>query len=115
MIDDILVGFEDAIGEPVISHELPNILDGVQLWRFGWQRQDGDVFGNDEIVGHVPSCLIHDEDGVGTLSDVSGDFDQMLVHGVGIAPRHHEGGGLAVFGAYRPKDIRGACALVVRR
>jgi len=62
----------------------------------------------------VPSCLIHDEDGVGIVGDVSGDFDQVLVHGMGIAPRHDKGGGLAVFGAYRPEDIGGACALVVR-
>ena len=70
MVDDILVGFDDAIGEPVISHELPDVLDGVQLGRFRWQRQNGDVLGDEEIVGHVPSCLIHDEDGVGIVGDV---------------------------------------------
>jgi hypothetical protein len=29
----------------------------------------------------------------------------VLVHGIGIAPRHDEGGGLAVFGAYRPEHL----------
>ncbi|MBI6630843.1 hypothetical protein JAO82_13240 [Pontibaca sp. S1109L] len=29
MIDDLIVGFEDAVGEPVVPHELPDI----------WKRQ----------------------------------------------------------------------------
>ncbi len=30
--DDILVGLEDAVREPVFAHELPDILHGVQFW-----------------------------------------------------------------------------------
>ena len=30
MIDDLVVGFEDAVGEQVIAHELPDIFDHCQ-------------------------------------------------------------------------------------
>ena len=29
MADEIIVGFEDAVGEPVVVHELPDVLDRV--------------------------------------------------------------------------------------
>jgi len=35
MIDNLIVGFEDAVGEPVVPHELPNIFDWIELWTFG--------------------------------------------------------------------------------
>lgn len=47
-------------------------------------------FGDEEIVGHVPASLIYDEHAVGIVGDVSGDFDQMLVHGMGMTPCHDE-------------------------
>jgi hypothetical protein len=31
LIDDIVVGFENAVGKPVVAHELPDVLDRVQL------------------------------------------------------------------------------------
>ncbi len=36
MTDDIVMGFEDAVGEPVVVHELPEILDRVQFRTSGW-------------------------------------------------------------------------------
>lgn len=114
MIDDVLVGFEDAVREPIFAHILPDVFDWIELGRFGWQRKDGDILWDSQVVGHVPSCLIHDEDGVGTVGDISGNLDKMLVHGMGIAPWHNESSSLAVPGADRTEDIGGACALVVR-
>ena len=105
VVDDILVGFEDAVGEPVFADELPDILDRIEFWRFRRQGLYRDVFGDLQIVGHVPSCLIHDENGVRIIGNVSSDFDEMLVHGMSIAPRHDEGCGLALFGADRAEDI----------
>ena len=35
MIDDLIIGFEDAVGEPVVPHELPDIFDWIELWTFG--------------------------------------------------------------------------------
>ena len=35
MVDDVLVILEDPVREIVASHELPEVFDGVQPWRFG--------------------------------------------------------------------------------
>src|SRR5438309_5438187 len=43
MVDEIVVGFEDAVGEPVVAHELPDVLDRVELWAFRRQQNDGDI------------------------------------------------------------------------
>ena len=39
VVDDVVVGFEDAVREPVVAHELPDVLDGVQFGAFRRQRQ----------------------------------------------------------------------------
>ena len=38
MVDEIVVGFEDAVGEPVVAHELPDVLDRVSSGHFGGSR-----------------------------------------------------------------------------
>jgi hypothetical protein len=34
MIEQIVVGLEDPVRKPVVAHELPDVLDGVQLRAF---------------------------------------------------------------------------------
>ncbi len=58
MLKDVVVGAEDAIGEPVVAHELPDIFDGVEFGRLRRQRHQGDVVGDVELVGKVPTGLI---------------------------------------------------------
>ena len=87
MIYDLVIGFKDAVGEPIVPHELPDVFDRIELWAFGWQRDDADILGYDERGGHVPPGLIHEEYGMGTQRDGSSDFCKMLVHCVGIAER----------------------------
>ena len=48
MVDDVVVGFEDAVGEPVVAHELPDVFGRVQLRTFGRQRHERDVLRHDE-------------------------------------------------------------------
>jgi hypothetical protein len=65
MIDDVVVGFEDAVRPPIVTHEVPDVLDRVELgapWR---QRQEGDVGRDDQLGRTVPSDLIKDDDGMG--------------------------------------------------
>src|SRR5437899_10146821 len=31
VIDDVVIGLEDAVGEPVVADELPNVFDRVEL------------------------------------------------------------------------------------
>ena len=42
MLDDIVIGCEDAVRQPVIAHELPDILHRVELGRAGREQDDGD-------------------------------------------------------------------------
>ena len=48
MIEEIVVGFEDAVGEPVIAEKLPDIFDWIELGAFWRQGDDGDVGWHDE-------------------------------------------------------------------
>src|SRR6476620_12507302 len=67
------------------------------------------------MIGHVPACLIHDEDGVRILVNMAGDFRQVLRHRVGVAPRHDESCRLAKLRADGTEDIGRSCALIMRR
>ncbi len=40
MAENVVVGVEDAVGEPVVAHELPDVLHRIELrraWRQGKQ------------------------------------------------------------------------------
>ena len=63
--DDLVVGLEDPVGEPVVAHELPDVFDRVQLGRSRRQREQGDVVGHREFLRGVPAGLVEDEDGMG--------------------------------------------------
>ena len=43
--DDIFVGSEHPVGEPVVAHELPDILNRVEFSTFGRERDDADIAG----------------------------------------------------------------------
>src|SRR5256714_14416858 len=55
MVDEIVVLFEDPVRKPVVAHELPHVLNRVELGTFWWQRDDGDVGRYDEACRHVPA------------------------------------------------------------
>jgi hypothetical protein len=48
VIDDIVVGFEDAVREPVVAHILPDVFNGVEFRAFRRQGENGDVGGNEQ-------------------------------------------------------------------
>jgi hypothetical protein len=50
MIEDVLVGAEDPVREPVLAQELPDVLDRVQLRSLGGERHERDV-GRDNQSG----------------------------------------------------------------
>ena len=84
--DDVFVGFEDPVRQPVVAHELPDILHRVQLGRSWRQRQDGDVVGDRQLGRQVPTGLItrQRQDG-----DVVGDRPTGLAGIDGGTDRHH--------------------------
>ena len=114
-VDEIVVGFEDAIGEPVVAHELPDVFHGVELGGFRRQGDDGDVGRHDEARRHVPASLIDQEDGVGTGRDGLGNLREVQVHCLGVAGRQDQGRPLALLRADRAEDVGGGGALVTRR
>ena len=46
VIDDIVVGFEVAVREPVVAHVLPDVFNGIEFRGFRRQGENGDVGGN---------------------------------------------------------------------
>lgn len=54
----------DLVRQPVLAHEEPEVPNRVKLGRLRRQWQNRDVGRHDKVVGHVPSRLVHDEDGM---------------------------------------------------
>ena len=48
--DDIVVGFEDAVREPVVAHVLPDVFNGIEFRAFRRQGENGDVGGNSNLA-----------------------------------------------------------------
>ena len=105
VVDDVVVGCKDAVGEPVVAHELPDVFDRVEFGAFGWQSDDADIRRHLELVGHMPSRLIHQDNSVGTKRDGERYLGEMKRHGFGIAEGQHQPGALAMFRADRAEDI----------
>lgn len=110
MIEDLIIGIEDAVGELIIAHELPDVFDWIEFGRFGWQRDDTYITRYDERAGHMPPGLIHEHDGMGARRHGPGDFGKMQGHRVGIADRQDKPCALAQGRADRSKDSLRWCA-----
>ena len=115
MGDDIVVVAEDAVGEPVVAEELPDVFDGIEFGRARRQRQESDIVRHDEPAGEVPSGLVEDEDGMGARRDGGADLMEMRLHRLRVAVGHHQAGALALSRADRPEDVGPLGTLVVGR
>ncbi len=115
LVDDVVIGSEDAIGEPVFAHELPDIFDRIELWRFRWQRHKGDIFGDVEFVREMPSSLIEQQHGVRARRHRFGDLVQMQRHGGGIATGQDQGGRRSSGRTDRAEDIGRTGPLIMGR
>ena len=115
MVDEIVIGFEDTVGEPVVAHVLPDVLNRVEFWGFWRQGDNGYVGRHDEARRHVPASLIDQEDGVGTGRDHLGDLGEMQVHRLGIAGRQDQGRAFALLRADRAEDVGRGGALITGR
>jgi hypothetical protein len=115
VVDDIVVAKEDAVGQPVVAHELPDVFLRVQLGTFGREEYERDVAGDVELAGGMPTRLIEQQDGVASRRDLLGDFIEMQLHRLGVAPRQDQADRLAFFRADRAEDVGRGGALVARR
>jgi hypothetical protein len=114
MIEDIRVGREDPVGEPVLPQILPDILDRIQLRRFSWQRQKRDVRWHLQLARDVPARLIEQQHRMCPGRHGLRDLDQMQRHRLGRAARQHQAGGFAFSRANRPEDVSGGGSQVPR-
>lgn len=59
MVNEVVARCKNAVGEPIIGHELSDILDRVEFGVFLRQRNDADVFGYIELVSRMLANLIY--------------------------------------------------------
>ena len=69
VVEDIRVGLEDPVREPVVADELPDVFDWVEFGGSGRQGQESDVIRHLQPLGAMPAGLIEDDDGVGPRFD----------------------------------------------
>ena len=50
VVDDVVVGFEDPVGQPIVAQELPDILRRIEFGTFCRQRDDSDIWRDGELV-----------------------------------------------------------------
>ena len=105
MIDDIVEGFEDPVRQPIVAHELPDVLLRVQFRAFRRQPDQRDIRRDVQAAREMPAGLIEEKRRVRAGRDLRGDFGQVEVHRFGVAPGHDERRALAVPGTDRPEDI----------
>jgi hypothetical protein len=112
MVVDVILGGEDAVGEPFVVYELPNILKRVQLGAFGWQSDNGDVADYDELAGRMPYRLINQHDRMSPKGDHERDLRQMQGGMVSLfVKRSHRPSALSMFQANRAEDTGRFCPL----
>lgn len=78
VVEDVLVGSEYLVGQPVVAHELPEVLSGIELEAFGRQCRQRDVGGNSEPRRHMPASLIEEQHGVAAGCHFGRDFRKVL-------------------------------------
>jgi hypothetical protein len=115
VIDDVRVGGEDAVGQPIIPHELRDVFLRVELGAFGRQGHDGDVLRQRQFRCHMPSSLIHQQHRMSARSDGLGNFREMQIRRRRIAEGQDETRGLALFWADRSKDVGRSRSLIMGR
>jgi hypothetical protein len=103
VFEDVSVGCEDVVAEPVVSHELPQGFDRVEFGGAGQQRQQSDVGGHSELLGGVPASLIEQQDGMRTGRDSPDDLFKAQGHRFGGAAGHDKAGPGASDRADAPK------------
>ena len=50
VIADVVVGAEEAVGEPIVADALPDVFDRVELGQLRRQRHQGDIVGDVELA-----------------------------------------------------------------
>src|SRR5215213_4710815 len=115
VVDDVAVVAEHAVRQPVVAHELPDVLHHVQFGALGRQRQQRDVGRYLHLAREVPTGLVEQQDGVPAGIDHVGDFLQVQAHRGAVAEGQNQRRALALTRTDGTEDVGGRGALVLRR
>jgi hypothetical protein len=115
MVEDVVVGFEDSVRQPVVAYELPDVFDRVELGAFRRQRQQGDIGRDDQPRREMPAGLVKYQHGMGTRRYSSGYLGKVQRHSFGVAAGQDERRALALGRTDGAIDIRRRGSLVLGR
>ena len=115
LVEDVVAGFEDAVRQPVVAPELPDVLDGVALGAFRRERQQGDVGRDDKTRREMPACLVKDQHSMSAGRHDGGYFGEMQRHPFGIAAGQDKRCALALGRTDGAVEGRRCCALFLWR
>ena len=116
VVEQIVSVEEDPVGQPIVAHELSDVLGRVELGTFGRKGREREIARHIELTGHAPSRLIEKQDGMASRRDILSDFIQVQLHRFGVAFGQDQADRLARFRTDRAEDVgRGGGALVARR
>ena len=113
LVEDVVVGFEDAVRQPVIAHELPDVFDRVEFGALRRQRHERYVGRNDQRPRAVPPRLVEQQHGMSARCYGSRYLGEVEPHALGVAPWQHQTGAFALGGADRAIDIGRGRALIL--
>lgn len=103
------------MGEVVLSQELPDVLDRIELRRIRRQVEQADVGGDVQpVAGLVPAGTVEHDHGMGTWCHVLADLGKVQVHRLDIHTRQHQGCADATVRADRAEQIGPLVACVAR-
>src|SRR5919199_6826291 len=112
VVDEVVVAGEDAVREPVVPHELPDVLLRVQLGTLRGQGHEGDVRRHGEPGRGVPPGPVDQQRRMPPCCDLLRDGGQVQGHRLGVAAGQDEARGLALLGADGAEDVGRGGALV---
>ena len=115
VIDDVDVAGEDTVRQPVVPHELPDVLHHVQLGTLRRQRQQRDVVRHRDLIREVPSGLVEQQHRMAARFHHGGDLSQVQAHRRAVAERQDERRAFTLPGTDRAEDVGRCRALVLRR
>src|SRR6266487_1821063 len=58
-INNGIKGYKDTVRKSFFPYFLPNMLNRIEFRTIGRLRNQTSIFGNDQIFGAVPPCLIY--------------------------------------------------------
>ena len=105
VIDESVGVEKDTVGQPVVPHELPDVLLRVELGALWRQRHDGDVGRHHEFRREVPSGLVEQQGCMASWGDIGRDSREVQVHRRDIAPGQDQPDRLALLGADGAEDV----------